>query len=369
MSDGPVVSWLRRLVRGEVAWPRVLLSGLGVTVVVALVVLLATSTAAFGAYNPGWEGSSDFRSALEAENDVEMAQSTSVYDEGEPDGTVAFVVAPTDHYAGEDAERLARFVDAGGTLVVFENFGTAGNALLTDVGAQARFDGELLRDEREYSVGPAMPVASVEGEHPATEGVEALALNYATAIEPNGATVVAETSPYAYLGPADADLDEVELGSYPVATVESVGDGTVIAVADPSVTINAMFDEEDNAAFLTGLADERAIIDVSHAESLPPLWAAVLTVRGSSTLALLVGLGLIGTLAIAGRNRGMGDRVLRAFWGRLRPGGQRPEPEAVGLSPAERAALVRERNPEWSDERVRRSITALNRSEREGERE
>ena len=371
-ADGPFVAWLGRLVRGEVAWPRVLLVTLSAVLVVAVAVLLATSTAAFGAYNPGWEGGSDFRSAMESETDAEVVQSTAVYDDVDPDSTVAFVVAPDAHYTGDDAQRVAAFVEAGGTLVVLENFGSAGNALLADVGAEARLDGQLLRDEREYGAGPAMPLVPVESDHPATEGVDELALNYATAIEPGEATVLAETSPYAYVGPADTELEDATLGSQPVVTAEPVGDGTVIVVADPSLTINAMYDESDNAAFLAGLAGEgdRVLLDVSQADRVPALWSAVLTLRGSPIGQLLVGLGLLAALAAVGRSRGSVGRRIRAIGrGRGAIGRDDPEVDDPGLSPGERAALVRERHPEWSKNRVQRSITALNRTPEKGERE
>jgi len=85
------------------------------------------------------------------------------------------------------------------------------------VGARARFDGDRLRDERNYEHSPALPTASAVARHPYTRDVETLGLNHATAVTGNvtengtadatangtvnetNATVLVESSPYAYL--------------------------------------------------------------------------------------------------------------------------------------------------------------------------
>jgi len=74
-----------------------------------------------------------------------------------------------------------------------------GNALLSDVGATARLDGALLRDERNYYRSPALPVAQPVEEHPYTSGATDLTLNYGTAVTPNDATTLVRTSEFAYL--------------------------------------------------------------------------------------------------------------------------------------------------------------------------
>ena len=391
------MSALRQLVRGEVAWSRLLLGALIVTVCVAVLALAATSTAAFGLYNPAWDGTSDFRDDIEADPGVELeiVQDTEQYDELAPNETVAFVIAPDDAYEEADAERVRRFVDDGGTLVVLENFGSSGDELLVDVSASARFDGQLLRDERNYFRGPAMPVATDVEAHNLTAGVEQLTLNYATGVDPGEATVLVRTSSYAYLGPADADLEEVGLDTYPVATTESVGEGEVIAVGDPSITINAMYAEPDNAAFLANLYGDRdrVVHDISHAEDLPPLTAAMLTIRGSPPIQFVLGLLLVGTVgALASRRVGPAIDGLVEKWIRnpSRPVGRTRTPvesptahdttaTAAGnlgfsttdpdLSTAERAEFLRRRYPDWDDERIQRLITALNRPRSKGDGE
>ena len=372
------MSWHRGLLGdGGIDWPRVLLIALAAIVLLALGTVAATSSTSFGPYNPSWDGTSEFRGDAADEPGVEshLLRDTEQYEDLPANETVAFVVAPDEPYEGEDADRLREFVAEGGTLVVLANFGDAGNDLLADVGAEARAHGQLLRDERHHFRGPTMPVATNVENHTLTTGVDRLTLNYATAVEPGNATVLVGTSDFAYLGPAEDDLDEQDnLRSYPVATVENVSEGRVVVVGDPSIAINAMYDEPDNAAFVRGLyADaEHVVFDRSHGSPVPPLAAALLTIRGSPPLQLLV--GTVGIALVAVCSRTSGRSALEAVRGRLsarfqsaeRRSGGRAHP---GLTDAERAAYLRRRHPDWDEEQIQRMITAFNHPRSEEERD
>lgn len=309
---------MSRLADVELDWPRLVLAGLVVALVLSAGVAAATSQAAFGLYNPDWDGTSDVRAALDDDPGVEatVVREADAYAAFEPESTVAIVVAPDEPYADRDAERVRAFVEAGGTLVVLENFEAPGEALLAAVGAEARPDGRLLLDEHRHSRGPAMPVATGVEPHPLTDGVDQLTLNYATAIEPGNATPVVTSSEYGYLGAdaADEPGDDDELAAYPVVTVEAVGAGTVVAGGDPSIVINTMYAEPDNARFVENLvADaDHVAVDLSHAEALPPLRAALLTLRASALLQALVGLALVAGAIAAARPVGALSRVLPA---------------------------------------------------------
>lgn len=374
---------------GSVDWPRVLLVGVTGAVLVALVVVASTSTAAFGPFNPGWDGTSDFREQVGAAPGVELTTATAVdsYGAVEPAETVAFVVAPGEEYSEADATRVRRFVADGGRLVVMENFGTAGNALLADVGASARVDGRLVRDEQHNAEAPTIPVATNVTDHPLTAGVEQLTLNYGSVVEPGSGTVLVRTSEFGYLTTdEETGLEEdTDLAASPVATVEPVGDGQVVVVSDPSILINVMEERPDNTAFVQALYGdaERVLVDRSHAPGLPPLTRALLAVRGSPLLgALLGGVAVLGVAVAAersvpGRVRRAGARPLASVrpGGRGDPGLSRPMTDGPGLSRPmtddQRAAYVRRQHPDWDEERIRRVITALNTGglKREDERE
>ncbi|WP_222920202.1 DUF4350 domain-containing protein [Natrinema sp. SYSU A 869] len=382
------MSWHAGTVDEEgIVWPRALLVALALATVVALGVLAATSTAAFSPHNPAWDGATGLRDEIEADPDVEseLVRDPDRYEafsnESAANGTVAFVVAPDDSYTDAEAARIRTFVENGGTLVVLENVGENGNKLLADVGAAARTDGRLLRDEYENDGGPAMPVATGVENHSLTDGVDQLTLNYATAVDPGSenTTVLATTSDLAYLTADDDQLDqEDELGTHPVATVENVSRGRVVTVGDPSLVINAMRDRPDNDRFvreLYGDAD-RVLLDVSHTADVPPLAAAVLTIRAVRPLQLLLGVGGIAAIAAASGRRA---RSVAARARRLLPGNRsrradphdgsassvRSSSSVSVLSDAEREAIVRRRHPEWDDDRIQRVIADGNRIRRD----
>ncbi|PGF17131.1 hypothetical protein CP556_14055 [Natrinema sp. CBA1119] len=357
LGDGPGIDW-----------PRVLLVALAVALLVSLGAVSATSSAAFGPYNPSWDGSSALRQDAANDEGVEshLVRDTAEYGELPADETVAFVIAPERPYEGADADRIRKFVADGGTLVVLENFGEPGNALLADIGTEARVNGQLLRDERHHFRGPTMPVATGVGNHTMTADVDQLTFNYGTAVDPGNATVLVSSSDFAYLGPEGDELTEqTELRSYPVATVENVSDGRVVVVGDPSITINAMYDEPDNAAFVRGLyADaDHVVFDRSHGPSVPPLIGAILTIRDSPLAQLFiggVGIGLVAMLSRV-RVRSVLEAARSRLPARFRPADSRVGgPATPGLSDAERAEYLRRRYPEWDEDQIQRVIAALN---------
>lgn len=348
-------------VDGRIAWPRVLLVALGVAVVLALVVVGATSSTAFNPHAHDWEGSSEFRGDL-ADRDLSYVQSSGDLASTDPSNSVLFVVAPTTTDE-ESLESLERFVAEGGTLVVLDS-GQSGNEILAAVGAEARITGETIRDEDHYTEGPNMPVATATSSEPPVHTTEELALNYGSAVMPGNATVLVETSEVAYLvDDPDGDHEDIDTdpGAVPVATLESVGEGEVVTVSDPSIAINVMYTERDNRAFLLALADRgnAVMFDMRFGQSLPPLVAAVVAIR---TIPLLqVGLGGLGLVIIAG----LTSTRLRRIVANRRAGRE----TTVTFAEEELVTAVQEAHPNWDESRIRRVMKALNhaRTEERGE--
>jgi hypothetical protein len=282
--------------------PRVALVGFAIVVCIAVGVGGATSGAAFDAFNPEWDGASDLRTTVEqTDSEPVIARNTTRYDEYGAN-TTAFVLSPSEEYTTADVARIRAFLDRGGTLVVADRAGPHGHALLAALGADARPEGPLLRDERHYYRDPALPVATEVGNHSLVDGVDTLTINYGTAVEPGGATVLASTSEYAYLDrDGNETLSENEtLASYPVATVEPIGEGAVVTVGDASIFINVMQERDGNRAFITALVaeTEHVLIDISRTGSPPPLIAALLIVRESVLLQTGIGIGALVLLRV-----------------------------------------------------------------------
>ncbi|WP_336339222.1 DUF4350 domain-containing protein [Haloarcula brevis] len=334
--------------------PQLLLAAYTALTVIALVYAASTSSAAFGAYNAQWDGAGELRTvAADTGASVTLGTNVSQYPTADADGTVAVVLSPTEPYTSGERARLAAFVRNGGTLVVAEDYRPHGNALLAAVGADARFDGRPVYDNRNYYRNASFPEATPAGDYPETAGVDTVVLNYGTTVRAGDATPLVTTSEYAYLDTdGDAELDNDErLASRPVATSESVGDGRVVAVGDPSVFVNAMLERGDNRRFVRNLLDghDSALLDYSHADSLPPAAAAVLAVQRSDALLLLCGVVLVGTLLAVDRRL---DERLRDYWGR----DPAPEPS---LSRDSIEQYISARHPDWEREQIQRVTEAV----------
>lgn len=285
---------------------------LAVVVVLGVAVAASFSTAAFGAYNPEWDGTSALGGLADRTGaEPIVALGTADYGRVDPNRTVAFVLAPRVTYGDGEALQVRSFVRRGGTVVVAADTSPGlghANRLLADLEADARLDGRAIRDDYRHYRGPAMPVAPNVSDHRVTRGVDEITLNYGTVVRPGNATVVVSTSAYSYLdADGDGSFDGGENATespraYPVVTVEPVGEGQVVVVGDPSVFINVMLDRPGNERFARTLLEphDRALLDYSHRESLPPARVGLLVLRRSEALQLLVAfVGATGVGALA----------------------------------------------------------------------
>lgn len=284
--------------------PRIVLVALLIAVVAALLFAFLTAGGAFDAFNPTWEGTSDLRGDT-GDTESQVLLSAEGYERLEANRTVVFMIAPTKKPTAADATRIRQFVSDGGTLVVADDFGPHGNAVLADVGAEARIDGALLRDELEYAAGPTLPIAGNVTTHRYTTDVEQLTLNHGSAVRPGGADVLVRSSPVAYLDrTATGNLTAGdEVGAHPVVTSEAVDNGTVLTVSDPSIFINTMLQEPDNRVFATAILDghDSAAFDYAHRESRSSLAVALVLLRQTPLVqGVVIFLGTAGVFAAAG---------------------------------------------------------------------
>ncbi len=348
----------------ETLFPRAALAAFVLVLLVATGAGATTSPTTYSAYNSDWDGTSTFRERATAATEAEpVAVSTRAYDASDASSTLAVVIAPQRAYTDEELATVRSFVEGGGVLVVAADVEpTAANELLAGVGAGARLDGRPLRDERSFFRTASLPVVRDVRDDPLTEGVDELTLNHPTAVDPNGAQVLAATSGFAYIDAernALLDLEE-DMRSYPVATTERIGEGQVVTLADPSLFLNGMRERSDNAQFLENLvtARETVILDFSHGATVPPLVVALGVVQRAPLLqALLVG-GAVAAVALWVFAPGLGARLR----GRGRERSRRIRRlSTVGADAASLRASLRRAHPDWDDASVERVAAVVSR--------
>lgn len=212
--------------------------------------------------NPFWNGLGRFAS------EWHVARLRSLAQLPEDPRATAVVVIPYRGVAQADGERLRRYVDAGGVLVLLDDYGF-GNHVLDALGLRLRLTGEPLVDPLFYQKNRRLPKIT---DLPALRAPSTMVLNHATSLaEASGATVLARSSAYSFLdlnGDGDWGEDEPR-GPFPVAASVSLGKGTVAVIADPSLLINGTIELGDNRAFLrqvVRLAGERpqVFLDEAH---------------------------------------------------------------------------------------------------------
>lgn len=351
------IDWFRR---GDgFDWPRIVLIVLLLAVIGTIGVATAVSTAPFSPYGATWEGTSEFRTHIEDTEDreLEIVTSSSGYDDLEAADSAAFVFAPREGYSAADIDHIVDFLDRGGTLILLDSSGLHANELLSGLDAEARLDGQILQDDRHYAQGPLMPIATEILNHSKTLGVEQVTLNFATAVQPGDASLLVNTSAFAYLGEPDDEIDDdTELTSYPVATLESIGDGELVVVGDPSIAINAMFGEPDNRPFLDAVAGEAGTVafDTSHGPDVPPTQLVLLWLEDTPLAQAILGLGLVFAVAI------IGERGLR-----LRGRAVDDSPDFPEMTAEERIAYLANEHPAWDRQHIERIVGAFNRDDTE----
>lgn len=343
---------------GDWDYPQLLLVALVGCLALAGVYAASTSSTAFGPYNAAWDGAAqlgDEADAVDAE--VTTALNTSTYRDASPATTIAVILAPDSGYSERDLTRVRAFVRSGGTLVVAEDYGQTGNEVLAGIGADARVTGTPVRDEQEYYRSPNFPLATNVSEANVTNGVDQLTLNHGSVVDLNNpnSTVLVRTSAFAYLDRNGNDsLDESEtLAERPVVVREQVGNGTVYVVSDPSLFINAMLERPGNQRFVRNLfsTHTNVLIDVSHQSGQPPLSVALLTVRDTSLLQVLIGLlGMVLVLRWEALQTGVAALLDRD---------DRPLDDAGHVDADVLAQYLKDAHPEWDERRVRRMMAGV----------
>jgi hypothetical protein len=287
-------------------YPRILAVVLLLLVSVTLLAGGTIASSDYSLFNSGWDGGSEIRDlVIDMNKEPAVVFEPARYNELDAETTTVLILSPETQYSQADENHITSFLQQGGTIIIADDFRGHGNKLLTGINATARIDGRLLRDQYANTESPAFPKATNVTDDPLTDEVTALSLNHPTVVKPANASVLVRSSNYTYLdGNFNERLDENEsVRSYPIVTEESVANGTVVTVSDPSMFINSMSEDSENTIFIRNIIRQDATIalDYSYNGGRAPLSVALIYLRRSSELQ--AGLGVVLILITLGTQR------------------------------------------------------------------
>ncbi len=171
-----------------------------------------------------------------------------------PRGT-ALVMVPYIPLTESELTQIKSYIENGGTLVLLDDYGY-GNQTLTSLGTDMSFTGKPLLDPLFDYHNKWLPKITDFAVTPLKANVSSIVFNHATSLQPSNATVIAYSSSFSFIdanGNGLCDTNETS-GAQPVAAYTKLGQGCIVAVADPSLLINSMINLDDNLQFLNNAA-------------------------------------------------------------------------------------------------------------------
>jgi len=225
----------------------------GVVLLAAAFVLLlhlSTNNMEFSRYNTGWNGTSTFFS------DLDRHKTIDVYEPGKlatsPANSTLLLIAPKRDPTAQELAAYTAFLDKGNTLFLADDFGT-GNKILTGVDSRVTIlPGSLSSLDRRYA-DPYSVVAYRSIENGSITVPASVALNRPAALDRGTPLMMSSVMSW-----IDANGNRrlnrgEEMGTFPVLVSEQRGRGRVIVLSDPSILINSMYTQDENA-------DDRSLI-------------------------------------------------------------------------------------------------------------
>jgi hypothetical protein len=219
----------------------------------------------FRVENPFWNGLSTLDAKEKATTITAFSDLPAI-----PKGT-ALLLVPYEQFSDAELAQLKDYVSNGGTLVLLDDYGY-GNQVLENIGLNLRFTGEPLLDPLFCYRNKWIPKITTFEQTSVATNVSSVVFNHATCLNnTEDATVVASSSSFSFLDVNnDGSWNTNELnGPLPVVAYEKVDQGYLVAVADPSLMINAMMGLDDNVQFVNdiasvGASNPKIYVDQSH---------------------------------------------------------------------------------------------------------
>ncbi len=210
--------------------------------VLVAVLVAATSTGPamaepFALTGADWEGASELVRLARAELGAEHVVTTDKLDFGQLEPRDAVLMLHPEKTV--DAAELAKFMRAGGRVLLLDDFGK-GDGLLRHFGMERvplpEVPAESLRKN------PHLALAEPASPHPVVVDVQRVVTNHATGIRHP------DLSPVLKVRSADARAADV-----PVGVAGAVGRGRLLILSDPSMVMNSMLRYAGNKALAKGV--------------------------------------------------------------------------------------------------------------------
>lgn len=272
-----------------------------------LVVHLSANNMEFSRYNPGWNGTSSFFFDLDRHRMADIVAPSDLLDQ--PGNATLLIIAPYRHPSKDELAAYTDFLNNGNTIVIADDFGTGSDILAGLSSPVTILPGNLSSLDRRYA-DPWSVVAYRATETGPLSLPPDIALNHPAALD--GGTPLMVSSVMSW---NDANGDKrytmgEEMGTFPVLVSAESGNGRIVVLSDPSIFINAMYTQPENAnnrLFISGLVggDNRILIDSMNSRTANTTgFSEVLHVLRStvSVQILLIGILMTG-LAFAWRRR------------------------------------------------------------------
>lgn len=235
---------------------------------IAMLSHFSGTTLDYSRYNPEWNGTSRFFEMIGEQDAVTITRFEDLPSHGD---ALLLMPAPEDEYREDEIAHLVEFLEGGNILVLVSDREDE-NQITSALGSDIRIQHANLTSIDRYFDHPSSVIAFPAGDDPISAGIPHIVLNRPSYLL--GGVPVFESSLLSWV---DADGDsrlgsEETLQRYTVIARDSVGEGTLYVIADPSIFINGMLvagPGDGNARLAENIITARPflIVDQGHSRT------------------------------------------------------------------------------------------------------